>query len=147
MSSRTPEFSLGYKFIREGGEVFNGISGSMTLPIYSRRHIANSARANALSAQIEAEASHMSAIAGMRALHTSVTSMKKELDDYINVFGDNNYAQLLATARQGGQLDNLRYLEELNFFLEAARAYLSLEHEFMRSLAQLNRFKSIEERS
>ena len=58
-----------------------------------------------------------------------------------------NYAQLLATARQGGQLDNLRYLEELNFFLEAARAYLSLEHEFMRSLAQLNRFKSIEERS
>lgn len=143
MAARSPGFSLGYAFEREGGETFNGLSASITLPVYSRRHVANSAKANALSAQIEADATHLSAIAGMRSLRTSVTSMKTELNDYSDVFGDDNYANLLTIARQGGQLDNLRYLEELNFFLDAARTRLQLEHEYMRSLAALNRYNTI----
>ncbi|MDE5646942.1 MAG: TolC family protein, partial [Muribaculaceae bacterium] len=143
LAARSPGFSLGYAFEREGGETFNGLSASITLPVYSRRHVANSAKANALSARIEADATHLSAIAGMRSLRTSVTSMKIELNDYSDVFGDDNYASLLTIARQGGQLDNLRYLEELNFFLDAARARLQLEHEYMRSLATLNRYNTI----
>lgn len=143
MAARAPGFSLGYAFEREEGVSFNGFSASMTLPVYSRRHVMNSARANALSAQIEAEASHMSTLAGMRSLRSSVTSMKAELEDYSDVFGEDNYASLLTTARQGGQLSNLQYLQELNFFLEASRARLLLEHEYVRSLAALNRYNSI----
>lgn len=146
MAARAPSFSLGYVFEKEQGEVFNGLGASMTLPIYSRKHIANSARANVLSIEIEAEATHLSTVTSMRALRTSVLSIKQELDDYTSVFGDDNYAQLLSTAVRGGQLDNLRYLEELNFFLEAARERLELEHEYKTSLASLNRYNTISRR-
>ena len=146
MAARSPEFSLGYGFQREQGESFNGINASMTLPIFSRRHIANSAKAYALSAQIQLDISRMSTISNMRSLRVSVVSMKQELDDYKVVFGQDSYANLLSIARQGGQLDNLRYLQELNFFLEATRTSLDIEHEYVRSLAALNRFKAIAER-
>lgn len=146
LAARAPGFSLGYAFVSELGDSFNGLSASISLPVYSRRHTVAGAKAKALSVEIEAETARMTAIANMRSLRASVTSMQTELNDYNTVFGDDDYAHLLTIARQGGELTNLQYLQELNFFLDAARSRLTLEHEFVRSLAALNRFRSISER-
>ena len=146
LAARAPGFSLGYAFVSELGDSFNGLSASISLPVYSRRHTVASANAKALSVEIEAETTRMTAIANMRSLRTSVTSMQAELNDYNTVFGDDDYAHLLTIARQGGELSNLQYLQELNFFLDAARSRLALEHEYVRSLAALNRFRTISDR-
>lgn len=146
LAARTPGFSLGYAFVSELGDSFNGLSASISLPVYSRRHTVAGAKAKALAVEIETETARMTAIANMRSLRASVTSMQTELNDYNTVFGDDDYAHLLTIARQGGELTNLQYLQELNFFLDAARSRLTLEHEFVRSLAALNRFRAISER-
>lgn len=146
LAARAPGFSLGYAFVSELGDSFNGLSASISLPVYSRRHTVAGTKARVLSAEIEAETARMTAIANMRSLRASVTSMQSELNDYNTVFGEDDYAHLLTIARQGGELSNLQYLQELNFFLDAARSRLTLEHEFVRSLAALNRFRTISER-
>lgn len=143
LAARTPGLSLGYAFVRELGDNFHGLSASITLPVYSRRHTIASAKASAIAADIDLSTSRMKTIAAMRAMRTSAISMQTDLADYDKVFGDDDYAHLLDIARQGGELTNLQYLQELNYFLGAARTRLDLRRELTRTLAALNRYNSL----
>lgn len=138
MSANYPSFNLGYLFQREQGETFNGFSVSLTLPIYGSNHIKNAAKANIVSAQLEAQVEQISILSKMRNERAAALSLAKELDDYSTIFENGNYADLLKLALEGGQTDNIHYLQELNFYIEVTKQYLELQHQYNLSLVSLN---------
>lgn len=138
MTANYPSFNLGYLFQREQGETFNGFSMSFTLPVYGSRHVRNAAKANIVSAQLEAQMEQISILSRMRAQRQAALSLAKELDDYSTIFEHGNYSELLKLALDGGETDNIHYLQELNFYIEVIKQYIELQHQYNLTLASLN---------
>ena len=145
MAATMPSFNLGYLYQREQGETFNGFSVSLTLPIYGSNHVKNASKANIIAAQLEAQVEQITILSKMRNQRAAALSLAKELDDYSTIFEKGNYSELLKMALEGGQTDNIHYLQELNFYIEVTRQYLELQHQYNLALVGLNRFEIFNE--
>lgn len=141
MASTLPSFNLGYAFQREQDETFNGFNLSITLPIYGASHIRNASKANILMAELEIQAEQIGLLSKMRNQRRAALSLARELDDYSVIFEEGNYADLLKLALDGGQTDNMHYLQEINYYIEVTRQYLELQHQYNLALVSLNRFE------
>lgn len=139
MATGYPVFSVGYVYQREQWETFNGFNVSMSLPIYGTSNVRRASKANVIAAQLEAQAEQISLLSKMRNQRNAALSLAHELNDYSSIFEDGNYSQLLKLALEGGETDNIHYLQELNFYVEVTRQYIELQHQYNLSLVNLNR--------
>lgn len=140
MSSTLPSFNLGYLFQREQGETFNGFSVSFSLPIYGNSHVVRASKANVISAQLEIQVEQIAILSKMRNRRLAALSLARELEDYSTIFEKGNYAELLKLALDGGQTDNIHYLQELNYYTEVTRQYLELQHQYNLAMVDLTRY-------
>lgn len=144
MAATLPSFNIGYVFQREQGETFNGFNISFTLPVYGSRHVRSAAKANIISAQLEAQLEQVSILSRIRHQRAAALSLARELNDYATIFDKDNYAELLKMALEGGQTDNIHYLQELNYYIEVTRQYIELQHQYNLALVSLNRYDLFE---
>lgn len=140
-----PSFSIGYSHENESGEKFNGITVSMTLPFFSNRHKVKAARFAAQASLSDLSAVVFDKTAAMRADYVSAVSLKRELDDYDEVFGNDEYMTLLKKALDGGEMSLLDYIREMQYYLDEMSAMLSTEYELQLVLARLNRYSLLDD--
>lgn len=145
MAATLPAFSVGYIFQREQGETFNGFNISLTLPVYGSSHVRNAAKANIVSAQLEAQMEQIAILSQMRSRRRAALALAQELTDYSTIFENGNYSELLKMALEGGQTDNLHYLQELNYYIGVTKEYLELQHQYNLALISLNRYDIFED--
>lgn len=135
-----PGFSLGYVHNVELGDHFNGFSVGVSLPFFSNRHKSSSARLAAEAAETAVIDYRISAQTRIVTEYASAKRLKKRIEAYDAVFAnDIDYLALLKKSFDGGQINVLDYLLEVNYFTEARIAYLSLCHDYRLRLANLNR--------
>lgn len=147
MSASTPTFNLGYVFQREQGETFNGFNITLGLPVYGSSNVRNASKANILAAQLEAQSEQIAILSKMRAQRRTAISLAQELEDYSAIFDEGNYSDLLRISLEGGETDNIHYLQELNFYIEVSRQYLELQHQYNLALVNLNCYDFLEGQS
>ncbi len=140
---RWPGFSVGYIYQKEMGDVFNGFSLSMTLPFFQNRKARAVALSRAESTRLTNAAVEANRRTEVQATLQQLKLRQRQIEDYNRTFGDNSYLTLLLQAYQGGQINVIDYLAEVNYFYEATRACLTAEYQYSLALASLNRYSLI----
>lgn len=137
-STRYPGVSLGYRHAYEDGSHFNGFSIGLSLPVWSRKHTAESAVATELAARLDLTARSVALETQLRADHANASSLREQMQELGPVVDGVNNLTLLRKALDGGELSLLSYLQEVNYFLQARLDYLSLNKEYTLIALKLN---------
>ena len=138
--SRMPGFSLGYRFVRELGDNFQGFAVSMSLPFFKGRHAKTAALARGNSARLSSQMLAAQRSAEISSSLASISTWQRQIQSYNTVFGDGAYLRLMKMAYDGGEINLLDYLNEVNYYSEASTAYLAALYAYNSTLSTLNRF-------
>lgn len=141
--SKRPGFSIGYKLENELGTYFNGFSIGISIPLFSHKHksAANLAGQNVIVLQRnEFEIEQISAI---KAQRNKTLALFQELEQYRPTLENQDNIGLLKKALDGGQINLITYIQEVNFFIDAQKNYLDVEYSYYSELAILNKYNLI----
>ncbi|MCM1518290.1 MAG: TolC family protein [Pseudoflavonifractor sp.] len=142
--SYLPSFSVGYSHENESGEIYNGVTLSVTLPFFSNRHKVKAARLALQSTQADISGLVIDKMAAMRADYALALSLSRKLNDYNEVFGNDNYPTLLQKSLDGGEMSLLDYIQEMRYYLDEMSAMLAIRYELQVVMARLNRYSLLE---
>lgn len=139
-SENMPGFSVGYTYNREIGETFNGVSASMSLPLWGNRHKVEAARAEYEASQATTDAL-MTRIEGeIESEWLAANQLRTRLDSYNRILDDNNTRRLLDMALKGGEMTVMEYLQESAYFMQADLDRLAVKRDLCKSSARLSRY-------
>lgn len=136
-----PGLSLGYGFVREEGQNFNGITFGLRFGAYSTKHQRAAARHSALENQILADTERMRRITDMRNDLETAIDFRKQEAEYSAILSGGRQMELLKKAFEGGEINLLTYLQELNYFIEAMMDYEDTRYQLHQNLANLNKLE------
>ena len=142
--SGMPSLSVGYVHAYEEAQHFNGFSVGLKLPSYSQKKRREAARLEAEAGQFEIKAQIIAETARNMGYYNSALEVNKSMAKYARLSGDNSYLDLLTKAYDGGELNIIDYLAEINLFTQARLSYLDLEYRYNLDLARLNRYRSMD---
>ena len=138
--SKFPGFSIGYKLENELGTYFNGFSVGISIPTFSKRHKKESIIATQKAISLQSNALEIEKIAQINVLRTNAISLFQEMEEYRPTLEDTNNIELLKKALDGGQINLITYIQEVNFFLEAQQNFIDIEYRYHQTLASLNKY-------
>lgn len=138
--SRFPQLTLGYVHGWEDGYHLNGISAGLTLPVYSRNSAKTAAAAEEMAINLDNELKKNEMIAEANADYAKASILKRRLAKLGPAIENTNNTRLLKLALDGGEISLLEYLQEINYFVEAAREYNTAKMDYVLTLASLARW-------
>lgn len=137
---RLPRFSVGYEHEYEMGERFNGLSVSMTLPIYSSKNSSQASYYTRLAADHDLVNSESILKAECETLRNKVLIAQSEVEHYGAMFiGFENFNMLQRLFR-AGQINLMEYITELTYFIDAQVEYELYLRDMHLDAANLNKF-------
>lgn len=136
--NRLPGFSIGYDHDFEDGAHFNGFSLGVTIPVYSRKHSMEAVAADNLAARFEAISVQSQLESKVKSLHANAAALQEMMRQYSPLVEGVNNLTLLKKALDGGQINLLEYLQEVNYFLTARLDLLELTKSYHLALQELN---------
>lgn len=138
--SKRPGFSVGYILENELGTYFNGFSIGLSLPVFSHKHKSEAITASQEALRLQSNAFEIDRISKMKTQRANAVSLYQELQDYRPMLENSDNIGLLKKALDGGEINLITYIQEVNFFLEAQKNYLDVEYRYHLALATLNRY-------
>lgn len=138
--SLLPGFTLGYSHEWEMGDRFNGFSVAVSLPFITGNKKVKAARLQAGAAEMQQEMELIRLSAAMSGDYEKALQYRELLDQYEDVMNDNSDFELLKKAFDGGQINFLTYMQELNYFLAARRDFLETLYNYNCAVARLQRY-------
>lgn len=138
--SLLPGFSLSYNHEWEMGDRFNGFSISMSLPFLTGKKNVKAALLRSQTAEMQQEMELIRLSAAMSGDYEKALQLRELLDQYEGVMNDDSDFVLLKKAFDGGQINFLTYMQELNFFLGARRDFLETLYNYHQTVARLQRY-------
>lgn len=135
-----PGITLGYLHEWEMGDNFNGFSVSLSLPFLTGKKKVNAAKMKLTTLEIEKEMSLIRLGNELMGEYENACSLRKLLDEYEEVVCGNSNIALLKKALDGGQINFMTYMQEVNFFLTAHRDFHEVLYKYNVSLARLQRY-------
>lgn len=138
--SLLPGFSLSYNHEWEMGDRFNGFSISMSLPFLTGKKNVKAALLRSQTAEMQQEMELIRLSAAMSGDYDKALQLRELLDQYEGVMNDDSDFVLLKKAFDGGQINFLTYMQELNFFLGARRDFLETLYNYHQTVARLQRY-------
>lgn len=139
-----PTLAVGYRHAFEEGRHFNGIAVGLRLPSFSQSKRRKAAELEARAASLNVAAAGLQTVTEDCALKANAEKLGSEIARYRNLLGDDSYLQLLAKAYDGGELNVIDYLQEINLYAESRLNYLDLLYRYNLTLARLNRYRSMD---
>lgn len=138
--SRLPSFSVGYEHEYEMGERFNGLSVSMTLPIYSSKSSIQASNYLRLAAENDLSNSQAMLNAECETLRNKVLVAQSEVESYGGTFIGFDNLNMLQRLFRAGQINLMEYITELTYFIDAQVEYESYIRDMHMDAANLNKF-------
>ena len=138
--SKFPGFSVGYKLENELGTYFNGFSIGITLPTFSQRHKSATIKATQELISLQNKEFEIGKLAQLNVQRENAIRLFQEMENYRPTLENQDNITLLKKALDGGQINLITYIQEVNFFLEAQQNYLDVEYRYYQTLASLNRY-------
>jgi outer membrane protein TolC len=142
--SKYPGFSLGYKLENELGNYFNGFSIGLTIPLFSQRHKVEAVSATQKAINLQNSAFEIERLCQLKVQRANAIALYQEMLEYKPILENHNNINLLKKALDGGQINLITYIQEVNFFLEAQQDYIDVEYRYHQALASLNRYALLE---
>ncbi len=142
---RFPGISLGYVHAREDGEVFNGISAGITLPVFSTRHKIKAAEALQRSLKYDEATQAISQRTAMMASRDKALALYKEYKALDDILKTGNNQALLKKSLDNGIITAQEYLDEMSYFLDAWQDLLDAQYNYHIEAAVLNKYMLLDE--
>ncbi len=139
-----PGFTVGYGYEYELGDRFNILSFGVTLPLFSNRHKTKAAQYNVMSSENEEKSILIDEIATMRATRKNAMILMDEIARYRPSFEREDNMQLLKKAFEGGQINLITLIQEMDYFLSARQEYMDMVYQYQILLAALNKYSMLE---
>jgi len=138
--SLLPGFTLGYSHEWEMGDRFNGFSVAVSLPFIKGNKKVKASRLQVRASEMQQEMELIRLSAAMSGDYEKALLYRELLDQYEDIMNDNSDFELLKKAFDGGQINFLTYMQELNYFLAARRDFLETLYNYNCALARLQRY-------
>lgn len=138
--SLLPGFTLGYSHEWEMGDRFNGFSVAVSLPFITGNKKVKASRLQVRASEMQQEIELIRLSAAMSGDYEKALQYRELLDQYEDIMNDNSDFELLKKAFDGGQINFLTYMQELNYFLAARRDFLETLYNYNCALARLQRY-------
>ncbi|WP_289762082.1 TolC family protein [Duncaniella muris] len=138
--SLLPGFTLGYSHEWEMGDRFNGFSVAVSLPFITDNKKVKASRLQVRASEMQQEIELIRLSAAMSGDYEKALQYRELLDQYEDIMNDNSDFELLKKAFDGGQINFLTYMQELNYFLAARRDFLETLYNYNCALARLQRY-------
>lgn len=133
-------FTLGYSHEWEMGDRFNGFSVAVSLPFITGNKKVKASRLQVRASEMQQEMELIRLSAAMSGDYEKALQYRELLDQYEDIMNDNSDFELLKKAFDGGQINFLTYMQELNYFLAARRDFLETLYNYNCALARLQRY-------
>lgn len=138
--SLLPGFTLGYSHEWEMGDRFNGFSVAVSLPFITGNKKVKASRLQVRASEMQQKMELIRLSAAMSGDYEKALQYRELLDQYEDIMNDNSDFELLKKAFDGGQINFLTYMQELNYFLAARRDFLETLYNYNCALARLQRY-------
>lgn len=138
--SLLPGFTLGYSHEWEMGDRFNGFSVAVSLPFITGNKKVKASRLQVRASEMQQEMELIRLSAAMSGDYEKALQYRELLDQYEDIMNDNSDFELLKKAFDGGQINFLTYMQELNYFLAARRDFLETLYNYNCAWARLQRY-------
>lgn len=138
--SKRPGFSVGYKLENELGTYFNGFSVGVSIPLFSHKHKSEANIASRDAIKFQCEEYEIEQISKLKSQRANALALYQEMELYHPTLGNQDNIGLLKKALDGGQINLITYIQEVNFFIEAQKNYIDVEYRYHKELALLNRY-------
>lgn len=142
---RFPGISLGYVHAREDGEIFNGISAGISLPVFSTRHKIKAAEALQRSLKYDEATQAISQRTSMMASRDKALALYKEYKALDAILKNGNNQALLKKSLDNGIITAQEYLNEMSYFLDAWQDLLDAQYNYHLEAAVLNKYMLLDE--
>lgn len=139
-AERLPGLGLGYAHSYEEGVHFNGLSASVTIPLFSARGKLKAARAMEYSAMCDAMVKVRAMETETLALYDETERLALQMAELGPVFETTSHSALLRRALEGGEWSMTRYLTERTWFAEARLDYLAIQRDYWLARAAMVRY-------
>lgn len=139
-----PTLALGYRHAFEENQHFNGLSISLRLPSFSQSKRRRAAALEARAATLDVTETDLRTKTEETGLKATAEKLSEEIARYRELLGDDSYLRLLAKSYDGGELNVIDYLQEINLYTESRLNYLDLLYRYNLALARLNRYRSMD---
>lgn len=136
-----PGFSVGYRFAREEGTNFHGLSFGMTLPfLYGTKSKLRGATMKVESAQAALRAVNVAQEAELMADFNKVETLRTRVVELTSAADVEECRIMLVKALNGGQISLIEFLLETDYYNGIENEILDFEYQYHLALARLNRY-------
>ncbi len=132
-----PVFSAGYMNETIVGEVYQGVSVEMTIPLWSNANKIKQAKSALLASESKQIDEKQQFLSSLEIQYTRVVGLKKAADKYRLSLGNANNSLLLKKALDAGQISLLNYILEVTVYYDTVIKALEAERDFQKSYAEL----------
>lgn len=138
-AERWPALSLGYVYQREMGDTFHGLSFSMSLPFWSRKHQREVAELSSRKFIVDDRVAETSALMQMRNDYRRAQSLRAQIELIDKVLEHDGGTSVLNRMYEVGQINLTDYNNEMTGLLELKLERVDLLAEYLTSLASVSR--------
>jgi outer membrane protein TolC len=135
-----PKFNTGYMSERVSGQVFQGFTLGVSIPLWENKNMSKYAKARTLAAQIREEDARITIYHKLRMLHSRAVSLQKNVSEYRISLSDLDNTRLLEIALESGEISLVEYLFELVLNYESKDRLIELEKNLGIAIAELYQY-------
>lgn len=133
-----PSLSVGYMGEKTMGELYHGISLSLSLPLWSNRNRIKQARASIVAAEKRDADAKQQFYGQLQTLYQRAVGLKATAEALRRALAESDNKQLLNKALEAGEISLIDYLSQLTLYYDAQDKAMKADHEFQRALADLH---------
>ncbi|MEG1585863.1 MAG: TolC family protein [Bacteroidales bacterium] len=133
-----PKFSAGYMSENVAGEIFQGISVGVSVPLWENKNKVKQAKARVIADQANAEDTRIQFYGQLQNLYTKAVSLQGLVQRYRSAMENLNNTALLKKALDAGKISLLEYVTELSQYYDITDKTLEAERDYAKTVAELS---------
>ncbi|MGL4363841.1 MAG: TolC family protein [Bacteroidales bacterium] len=133
-----PKFKAGYMSEKIIGEHFQGVSLGISIPMFENKNTVKQAKAKAVALEAQFEDNRVRFYNNLQALYFKAHGLQENAEKYRRALSTFSNADLLQKALDGGEMDLLQYLLEIEYYYEIMNKVLEAEREYQLTLSELS---------
>lgn len=135
-----PKFSAGYMGEFTQGQNFQGVSFSLSVPLFENKNKLKYAKLKTDAVSEFHKNSEIKYYNKLNVLYNKALAMQRSLNEYKKYLKVYNNSDLLFKALEKGEIDLIDYILELSFYYESYSNLLEMERDLSKIVAELHQY-------
>ena len=137
-SSNLPTFSAGYMSEKVVGQQYQGLTFSISIPLWENKNRVKQAKAAVTAAELREADSKQQFYSQLRTLYNRANSLNIIADKYRHSLATVNNTELLKKALDAGEISLLDYIVEIGLYYTTVSQALEAERDYQKAFAELS---------